>query len=135
MTAKILEFDINRMTLDAEQLRAQKQEVKTAKKQRKAWRTGADEVFVQLPYRLLSEAYGKLTAAAYAVLIELEHQSFINFGKNRVKLTNCTPLGDRGMHRNTKAKALRQLQAAGFITYVQEGKEAFSVTLLWHQVP
>ena len=46
------------------------------------------EPFVQLPYERLMKAYGKLTAAALYVAIELERQHFKSFTGNPVTLTN-----------------------------------------------
>jgi hypothetical protein len=92
----------------------------------------SDETFVRIPYRRVTELYGRLSAASYAVLIELDHQHFKARGKNPLKLTNQTDLAAAGMPRNTKARALRELQAVGLITLQKEGKGAFVVTLSWH---
>jgi hypothetical protein len=47
----------------------------------------SDETFVRIPYRRVTELYGRLSAASYAVLIELDHQHFKARGKNPLKLT------------------------------------------------
>jgi hypothetical protein len=94
----------------------------------------ADETFVRLPYRRVTQLYGRLSAAALFVLIELDHQHFKGRGKNPLKLTNQTDLAAAGMPRNTKARALRELQDVGLITLQTKGKEAFLVTLSWHPV-
>jgi hypothetical protein len=105
-----------------------------AKKVEPRRRPLADETFVRLPYRRVTELYGRLSAASYAVLIELDHQHFKARGKNPLKLTNHTDLAAAGMPRNTKARALRELQDVGLITLQKEGKGAFVVTLSWHPV-
>jgi hypothetical protein len=97
-------------------------------------RPKTDGTFVLLPYKPITQAYGKLTAAGYAVMIELARQHFKGFGKNPVTLSNQTGLGAMGMHRGTKVKALRQLQAVGLVRYSREGQEAYRVTLLWHPI-
>jgi hypothetical protein len=61
----------------------------------------SDETFVRIPYRRVTELYGRLSAASYAVLIELDHQHFKARGKNPLKLTNQTDLAAAGMPRNT----------------------------------
>jgi hypothetical protein len=94
----------------------------------------SDETFVRIPYRRVTELYGPLSAASYAVLIELDHQHFKARGKNPLKLTNQTDLAAAGMPRNTKARALRELQDVGRITLQKEWKGAFVVTLSWHPV-
>ena len=97
-------------------------------------RPPADETFVRLPYHRVIQLYGRLSAAALFVLIELDHQHFKGRGQNPLKLTNQTDLAAAGMPRNTKARALRELQEVGLIILQKEGKEAFSVTLSWHPV-
>jgi hypothetical protein len=94
----------------------------------------ADETFVRLPYRRVTQLYGRLSGAALFVLIELDHQHFKGRGQNPLKLTNQTDLAAAGMPRNTKARALRELQDVGLITLQKKGKEAFLVTLSWHPV-
>jgi hypothetical protein len=94
----------------------------------------ADETFVRLPYRRVIQLYRRLSVAALFVLIELDHQHFKGGGQNPLKLTNQTDLAAAGMPRNTKARALRELQNVGLITLHKEGKEAFLVTLLWYPV-
>jgi hypothetical protein len=67
---------------------------------------------VQLPYERFMQAYGKLSAAAFVVAIELERLHFKSFDKkNRVILTNQN-LQAVGMHPRTKGRALRQLTAS-----------------------
>jgi hypothetical protein len=97
-------------------------------------RPRTDETFARIPYRRVILAYGKLSAAALFVLIELDHQHFKARGENPVRLSNQTDLAAAGMPRNTKARALRELQAAGFIKFTQAGHEAFMITLTWHPV-
>jgi DNA polymerase family A len=83
-------------------------EVKKATPRR---RPRAETTFVRLPYQPITQLYGRLSAAAFHVMVELDHQHF----KNRVK-------------------ALRELQDAGLITLQKEGKGAFVVTISWHPV-
>jgi DNA-binding transcriptional ArsR family regulator len=94
----------------------------------------AGEAFVRLPYRRVIQLYGRLSAAALFVLIELDHQHFKGRGQNPLKLTNQTDLSAAGMPRCTKARALRELRDVGLITLQKEGREAFVVTLSWHPV-
>jgi hypothetical protein len=104
------------------------------KKPRTPKRPRTNETFVRLPYHRITQAYGKLSAAALHVMIELDHQHFKGFGKNPVTLTNQTELATMGMHRYTKARALRQLRDAGLVSYTQTGQQAYIVTLTWHPV-
>jgi hypothetical protein len=97
-------------------------------------RPRAETTFVRLPYQQITQLYGRLSAAAFHVMVELDHQHFKNRGKNPLKLTNQTDLAAAGMRRNTKVKALRELQDAGLITLQKEGKGAFVVTMSWHPV-
>jgi hypothetical protein len=94
----------------------------------------AETTFVRLPYQQITQLYGRLSVAAFHVMVELDHQHFKNRGKNPLKLTNQTNLATAGMRRNTKVKALRELQDAGLITLQKEGKGAFVVTISWHPV-
>jgi hypothetical protein len=101
------------------------------KKQTKPRRAPATEPFVRLPYARFMQTYGKLSAAALYVAIELDH---LHFGHvNPVTLTN-KDLKPIGMHRNTKAKALRQLRNVGLISYTQDGHGSYCVTMTWHPV-
>ena len=97
-------------------------------------RPRAETTFVRLPYQQITQLYGRLSAAAFHVMVELDHQHFKNGGKNPLKLTNQTHLAAAGMRRNTKVKALRELQDAGLITLQKQGKGAFVVTISWHPV-
>jgi hypothetical protein len=97
-------------------------------------RPRADETFVRLPYRHIIQSYGKLSAAALFVLVELDHQHFKAHGDNPVRLSNQTDLAAAGMPRCTKARALRELQKVGLIRYTQAGCGAFMVALTWHPV-
>jgi hypothetical protein len=94
----------------------------------------SDETFVRIPYRRVTQLYGRVSVAALFVLIELDHQHFKGRGQNPLKLTNQTDLAAAGMPRNTKARALRELQDVGLITLQKEGKGAFVVALSWHPV-
>jgi hypothetical protein len=67
----------------------------------------AEMTFVRLPYQQITQLYGRLSVAAFHVMVELDHQHFKNRGKNPLKLTNQTDLAAAGMRRNTKVKAAR----------------------------
>ena len=77
------------------------------------------------------ELFGHIDGAAWIILLELDRLIFKSFGRNPVHLTNQA-LEAVGMRRNSKWKALRQLEAAGVITVAREGREAPLVTHLWH---
>jgi hypothetical protein len=97
-------------------------------------RPRAETTFVRLPYQQITQLYGCLSVAAFHVMVELDHQHFKNRGKNPLKLTNQTNLATAGMRRNTKVKALRELQDAGLVILQKEGNGAFVVTISWHPV-
>jgi hypothetical protein len=77
--------------------------------------------------------YGRIDGAAWIILLELDRLIFKSFGQNPVRLTNQN-LAAVGMPRNTKSKALRQLQDANVITVVRDGQAAALVTHLWHPI-
>jgi hypothetical protein len=91
---------------------------------------GDKETFARIPHNKGMRLYG-IDGAAWVVLLELDRLIFKAYGRNPVKLGNES-LKDIGMPRNTKWKALRQLQKAGVITVVQQGQEATLVTHHWH---
>jgi hypothetical protein len=86
-------------------------------------------VFVQLPYEQLLRAAGIVQAAEAAVLIELEYLVFRTH-RNPVELTN-TPLGEIGISRQAKNRALRRWERAGVIAVTWRGLKAPLVTVLW----
>ena len=94
-------------------------------------RSRTDETFARIPYHRVTQAYGKLSAAALHVVIELDHQHFQTH-ENPVRLSNQTALAAMGMHRSTKGKALRELRDVGLISFTQVGQGAFMVTLSWY---
>jgi len=96
-------------------------------------RARTKEAFVRIPYAPILKLYGHVGAAALFVLFEIDHLIFKARGQNPVRLTNKN-LRAIGMPRNTKARALRQLQDTGVITIEQQGHEAVIVTLLWYPV-
>ena len=73
----------------------------------------AKETFARIPHERGLKLYGRIGAAAWAVLIELDRQ-ILKPRKNPIHLTNQN-LEAVGMSRSTKKKALRQLQNAGVI--------------------
>jgi DNA-binding transcriptional ArsR family regulator len=96
-------------------------------------RAPTKETFVRIPYERVLQLYGRVGAPALFVLFEIDHLIFKARGQNPVRLTNKN-LRAIGMPRNTKARALRQLQDAGVITIERRGKEAVLVTLSWYPV-
>jgi hypothetical protein len=96
-------------------------------------RAPTKETFVRIPYERVLQLYGRVGAAALFVLFEIDHLIFKARGQNPVRLTNKN-LRTIGMPRNTKARALRQLQDAGVIRIERRGKEAVLVTLSWYPV-
>jgi hypothetical protein len=96
-------------------------------------RVRAKETFARIPHELGMKLYGRIDGAAWIILLELDRLIFKSYGQNPVHLTNQN-LAVVGMPRNTKSKALRQLQDAGVITVVQDGQAAALVTHLWHPI-
>jgi len=94
-------------------------------------RTRTRETFAQIPHKRGIELYGHIDGAAWVILLELDRLIFKSFGRNPVRLANHK-FEAVGMPRNTKWKALRQLEAAGVIAVVQEGQEAALITHNWH---
>jgi hypothetical protein len=131
-TAEVINWDRFKSKRTAEERAAAKPKPKKTEKPKRA---PAAEPFVRLPYARFMQAYGKLSAAAFVVAIELDHLHFTSFEahKNPVTLTN-KDLKAVGMHRNTKAKALRQLRDAGLISFTQDGQGSYVVTLTWYPV-
>jgi hypothetical protein len=94
-------------------------------------RAPANETFARIPHQRGIELYGKIDGAAWIILLELDRLIFKAYGRNPVRLANLS-LEAVGMSRNAKSKALRQLQSAGVITVVQQGREAVLVTHHWY---
>jgi hypothetical protein len=94
-------------------------------------RVRVKETFARIPHQRGMELYGRIGGAAWVILLELDRLIYKSFGRNPVRLANHN-LEAVGMPRNTKWKALRQLEAAGVIAVVQEGQEAALVTHNWH---
>jgi hypothetical protein len=137
-TAEVFNLDRFKATQRTEKLKAEAAVAAKAKKTEKPKRAPAVEPFIRLPYERFLQTYSKrpLSSAAWYVAAELDRQHFVAFGahKNPVTLSNRTRLGELGMPRNTKARALRELRDAGLISFTQKGHEAFIVTLSWHPV-
>jgi hypothetical protein len=96
-------------------------------------RARALETFARIPHERGLQLYGRIDGAAWVVLLELDRLILKSRGRNPVPLTNKN-LQAIGVPRNTKARALRQLQDAGVITFEQQGREAPLVTHLWYPV-
>ena len=93
-------------------------------------RVRTKETFARIPHERGLKLCGRIGAAAWVVLIELDRQIFKNH-KNPIHLPNKN-LEAVGMSRSTKKRALRQLQDAGVVIVEQQGHEATLVTHLWH---
>jgi hypothetical protein len=118
--------DIGKCILDADAMA----ELEPLQKKAKAPAARAPRAeFVQLPYKQILTAAGKLKTPVLVVLIELEHQRFKTH-ENPVALTNAV-LRSAGLTRWTKNQALRRLERAGLITVLWRGQKAPLVTLLW----
>ena len=86
--------------------------------------------FVQLPYERTLAAAGRHRDARLAVLIELAYRTF-KANQNQVPLANKT-LRSVGITHKAKARALRQLEAAGLVTITRRGSgKSPLVTILW----
>jgi DNA-binding transcriptional ArsR family regulator len=94
-------------------------------------RARTKETFARIPHESGMKLYGRIDGAAWIILLELDRLIYKSYGQNPVRLTNQN-LAAVGMPRNTKSKALRQLEDAGVITVVQDGQAAALVTHLWH---
>jgi hypothetical protein len=93
--------------------------------------TGAP-TWARIPHERALQLHGRIDGAAWIVLIELDRLIF-KTGQNPVRLPNKN-LREVGMSRTGKAKALRQLQSAGVVTYKQDGNEAPLVTHSWYPI-
>jgi hypothetical protein len=82
----------------------------------------AAPTWARIPHERALQLHGRIDGAAWIVLIELDRLIF-KTGQNPVRLPN-KKLRAVGMSRTGKAKALRQLQSAGVVTYKQDGNEA-----------
>jgi hypothetical protein len=87
--------------------------------------------FAKIPHDRGIALFGRIDGAAWVILLELDRLIFKSFGQNPVRLTNHT-LKAVGMPRNSKWKALRQLEDAGVITVARDGRKAPLITHLWH---
>jgi len=107
--------------------------LRPSKRRRRARRkrAPAKETFARIPHDRGMGLYGKINGAAWIILLELDRLIFKAYGRNPVRLANSN-LEAVGMSRNAKSKALRQLQRAGVITVVQQGREAALITHHWH---
>jgi DNA-binding transcriptional ArsR family regulator len=86
--------------------------------------------WAQIPHHRGLELAKRAGNPMLAVLLALEHA--IHAAKsNKVKLTNAL-LKHYGISHQTKARGLRQLAAAGVVTFKQDGKAAPVVTHLWY---
>jgi hypothetical protein len=99
-----------------------------------ARRPRAVETFARIPHdRGLALCRHRLNWAAWAVLIELDRLLLKAGGKNPVRLWSSR-LRTMGVSKQTRARALRELQAAGVVEIEQRGKGLSPwVTHLWHQ--
>jgi hypothetical protein len=89
------------------------------------------ETLARIPHDRGMKLYGRIDGAAWVVLLELDHLIFKSFGRNPVRLSNHA-LRAVGMSRDGKQAALRQLEAAGVITVVRQGRGSPLITHLWH---
>jgi hypothetical protein len=94
-------------------------------------RAPAKTTFAKIPHDAGVALFGRIDGAAWAILIELDRLIFKAYGRNPVRLANSS-LEAAGMPRNSKWKALRQLEDAGVIAVARNGREAPLVTHLWH---
>jgi hypothetical protein len=92
------------------------------------------ETFARIPHdRALDLHRHKISGAAWLVLIELDRLLLKARGKNPVRFWSSR-LRAAGITREVRARALRQLQAAGVIEIEQRGKGLSPwVTHLWYR--
>ena len=93
------------------------------------------EVFARIPHaRAIELARHRVSGPAWFILVELDRLVLKGRGKNPVRLINRNLLA-AGIHRNTKARALRQLEAAGVLRVLesQPGRAPLIVHLWYPQ--
>jgi hypothetical protein len=95
---------------DLDALRAQAPSLQPPPKRREK----IDELFARIPYDRALDLYGKIDAAAWIVLIELDRQVLKGRGLNPVVLGNDN-LRKIGMTAKAQRHALQQLAAADVI--------------------
>jgi hypothetical protein len=95
-------------------------------------RSQRTETFARIPHGRAFDLYRRIrSGAAWLVLIEIDHRILKEGGKNPVKLSNQV-FQRAGMSRDTKWKALRQLETAGVIRIQTLGcGQAPWITHLW----
>jgi hypothetical protein len=110
---------------DLDQLRAQ-----MAVPQR---RPKTAETFARIPHdKGLALYRSRIGRGAWAILIELDRLILKAGGRNPVRLWS-RKLRDAGVTKQTRARALRELQAAGVVEVEQRGKGLSPwVTHLWY---
>jgi hypothetical protein len=110
---------------DLDQLRAQ-----MAVPQR---RPKTAETFARIPHdKGLALYWSRIGRGAWAILIELDRLILKAGGRNPVLLWS-RELRDAGVTKQTRARALRELQAAGVVEVEQRGKGLSPwVTHLWY---
>jgi hypothetical protein len=125
-------FDLAKLKLTAEQITelAPFQKKSKSKPRLPRSRRQAGTTFIKLPYERALAAAGRLGNAPMAVLIEIGYLAFKAHGK-LVPLANKA-LRAAGVTRWAKLRALRQLEAAGFVTVVwRAGGKSPLVSLRW----
>jgi hypothetical protein len=92
------------------------------------------ETFARIPHDRALALYRHIGGPAWLLLIELDRLILAGRGRNPVKLTNKR-LASIGVTHHTRARALRQLEAAGVITVEYQGPgQSPLVRHLWFPV-
>src|SRR5262249_57466182 len=96
--------------------------------------TGGKETFGRIPHdKGLQLCQLRISCAAWAVLLELDRLILKAGGRNPVRLFSPRPRAP-GLLGQARARALRQLQAAGVVSVSQRGKGLSPwVTHLWFE--
>jgi hypothetical protein len=105
-----------------------------AKHKKHRQRAKSAETFARIPYEQGMQLAGRRPRnVLLAVLLELDHQVFVNHGKNPVALGTAA-LRKHGFDHKGKCRALAQLQAARMVSVVWRGRRSPLVTVLWQPV-
>jgi hypothetical protein len=97
-------------------------------------RQRAVETFARIPHERAYALYRhRVSAAAWVLLVELDRLVLKARGRNPVLLWSSA-LRDLGVTHNTRARALRELEAAGAVRIEKRGRGLSPmVTHLWYE--
>jgi hypothetical protein len=98
------------------------QQISAGGHQPRKQRSSEAHLFARIPYDRALDLYRqhKISGAAWIVLFELDRVILKHRGQNPVKFIS-TRLKEIGIKKETRARALRQLKAAGVIRIEQRG--------------